>query len=242
MASNNRNSRKAVSERIDDWDVKESTVEHLLDILVALIAMCIILSWSFVTLSVRQHILTIILVPLLVYFTLSFSGMRLRLRERASWLILTDIMAILNVVVLCLYMDSVYISQESNWALKMAFAVVGIVLLLLYVTRVKFMYYLTVPVVLVVNLVLGWAWGFNTAYMLAVVLLLPLPYAATIISHPFYFGIGRVLLGNEYRNYPEQIAKKVRARQKAAQQAEDRRIREDERALKAERKAGRKKA
>ena len=68
--------RKGVSERIDEWDVKESTVERLLDIMIALIALCVILCWGFVTLSVRQHILTMIFVPLMIYFTLSFSASR----------------------------------------------------------------------------------------------------------------------------------------------------------------------
>lgn len=234
--------KKGVSERIEDWDVKESTVERLLDIMIALIALCIILCWGFVTLSVRQHILTMILVPLLIYFTLSFSGMRLRMRERLSWLLFTDILAVVNVIVLCFYMDMVYVNQEADWAYKMAFAVISIVALLLYVTRVKFMYYLTVPAVLVINVVLSLLWGIEMFYALMIVFILPLPYAAFIVNHPFYFGIGRVRMCDGYRHYPEPLAKKVRARQKADQAASDRQINESRKSRKTERKSSKKQA
>ena len=224
--------RKGVSERIDEWDVKESTVERLLDIMIALIALCVILCWGFVTLSVRQHILTMIFVPLMIYFTLSFSGMRLRLRERLSWLIFTDVLAVINVIVLCFYMDSVYVNQEADWMYKMAFALIGSVVLLLYVTRLKFMYYLTVPAVMIINAVMCWLWGIDILYAIVLVLLLPIPYAATLVCHPFYFGIGRVHMRDGYRHVPENLAKKVRAKQRAEQAAKDRQIKE---ARKAER-------
>ncbi len=243
MAKKSRGgSKKGVSERVEDWDVKESTVERLLDLLVALIIMCVILSWSLVTLSVQQHILTIILIPMLVYFTLSFSGMRLRLRERRSWLVVTDAIAIINIVLLTFYMDSVYVNQEPDWVYKMAFAVVSIVVLLLYITRVKFMYYLTVPAVLVINALLWWLWGLDMELVILISLLLPLPFTAFIVRHPFYFGIGRVRVNNQYKQCPEAYAKRYRARQKAERDAEDRRIREEERSMKEGRKSSRKKA
>ncbi len=221
--------KKGVSERIDDWDVEESTVERLLDAMVALIVMCVLLSWSFVTLSVDQHVLTIILIPILIYATLSMPGMRLRLKERMSWLIITDVIAIINAAVLCFYMDTVIVNQSEGWIFKMAFAFVSVFVLLLYVTRLKAMYYITVPAVFVINVVLLWLCGFDMFYVMLFSLLLPMPFAVTIVSHPFYFGIGRLRMKDRYVECPEALARKVRSGR-----------REDKKAARAERRASKK--
>ncbi len=206
----------------EDWDLSESAVERILDILITLIVMCIFLCWSLITFSVRSHIVVIILVPLLIYFTLSSPGMRLRMKERKSPLIITDLVTVFNIALCCLFTDAVYAGSAENMIPKMVIGIVASLLLCLYLCRIKFMYYLIVPLVFVINLVLFTLWDFNTIAGILLTFFMPLPYCLYTFEHPYYFGFGRVKVKGKFRRYPESVAKRMREKQADERKAERR--------------------
>ena len=212
----------------EEWNISESATERLLDLIIALILMCAILCWSLVTFTIREHIVLIILAPLLCYFTLSSPGTRLRLRERRSLLIVTDVLALLNVTLCCLFVDYVYRTEVDYMVPKMVFGILAAVLFCLYISRAKFMYYLIVPATFGVNWAMLLFWGADPMIGVAVIFTMPIPYCLWTFSHPYYFGFGRVKVKDKYRRYPEAIAKRMRAKQAQERKAERReRIRQN---------------
>lgn len=214
--------KKTVSERVDDWDVEESTVENLLNALLALMCLCAILCFSFITFTVKQNFVSIIVIPVVVYILLTSPGMKLRLNEGRSWMLATDILAILNILAYCMFMNRVFADAGDYWALKMLFAFAGIAVVSMYLIRCKPMYYLSAPLFMLFSTALVYLWGFGMGYAILIGMTFPIPFLVTTITHPFYFGIGRVQIKGRYRHYPEPIAKRIRVKQKA-ESAEQRR-------------------
>lgn len=204
------------------WDLSESAIERILDLLISLIVMCVILSWCLVTFSVKEHTIAIVLTPLLIYFTLSSPGMRLRMKERTSMLLVTDISAVFNIALCCLFADYVYFTEPNNTLLKMVFGMASAFILCLYLSRVKAMFYLIVPAVFAINAVMFTFWNVGILIGILMTFLMPLPYCMITFSHPYYFGFGRVKVKGVYRRYPEAVAKRMRAKQAEERKAERR--------------------
>lgn len=229
--------KKTVSERVDDWEIEETTVEHILNLLLALMCLCAILCVSFITFTVKENIISIIVIPIVVYIILSAPGMKLRLKEGRSWMLVTDFLAVVNVFVFCMFMNKVFNDEGDYWMYMMIFGFAGILVDSLYLTRYKPMYYLSAPLFMLFNTALIYLWGFGMGYALIIGMLYPIPFLVTTVTHPFYFGIGRVQIKGKYRHYPEPIAKRIRAKQKAEVTEQRREYKERENAAKSERRA-----
>ena len=215
-----RKKEKKGLSRGEDWDISESAAGRILDVLITLIVMCAFLFWFLITFSVKEHIVLIVLVPLLFYFTVSSPGLRLRLKERWSNLLVTDILILCEIAICCLFADHVYAVQADNMELKLVFSISSAVILSFYLSRAKFMYYLIVPVLFIVNMVVFTISGFEPILGILLTLFIPLPFCVYTFSHPYYFGFGRVKVKGKYRRYPESVAKRMRAKQADERKAE----------------------
>lgn len=212
-----------IGRRIERCDLSQDETERIFDCVLAVVVLCTVLSACMMTASLHRHTISLIMSPILTYLIFSSPGFNLRLRECRSLLIITDIWAVLEIIVLCTYMDRLYFSHAEDMLSKMSFCLVGILGSAAYLCRSMIMYYLSVPFFIVFNTILVSELGATVCEATAFGGFLAMLFVWTLYSNSFYFGIGRVCHEGTFFRMPEEEARYVRKLQRTMERERKRR-------------------
>jgi hypothetical protein len=211
--------KKTLQQRVDDWDVSPVVLNNLINLIIALLVLFVLLAVAYFTLSVKRHLVSLVMFPLLTYVIFSLPSFNLRMRENPSTLIITDIVAVVNIALLSLYLDSSLYAQDSNLLLKAVFCLFGVMMFSAYLARGYYLFYITPFFAPIYNLFFMWMYGVEVLWMAVIAVVLFFLFLRGIWYHKFYFGIGRVCIDDKYVEMPELKAAYIRKEQKKAAKA-----------------------
>lgn len=182
--------KQFLDERIDEIpDHKAST---LVNATFAADLFFVILTVLFFTGRIEEFEITLFFVPIITYVVLESPGFRLRMLEKPTWVAFVDILCAAGIVLLCIETDKVLCEGAVNDVLYAALYLAVIVVLMEFICRNKWAYYLMIPVSFVFGSALALRYIPQYEVLaLTVGAILAISMVMSYQSHAFYFGIGR---------------------------------------------------
>ena len=206
--------KKTLQQRVDDWNVSAPVLNNLINLMIALVVLFVLLAVAYFTLSVKRHLVSLVMFPLFTYVMFSLPSFNLRMREKPSTLIITDIVAMVNIALLSLYLDSCLYAGDSDIILKAVFCLFGIIMFSAYLARGYYMFYITPFFAPIYNMFFLWMHGMDIVWAAIILVAIFFLFLGGMWYHKFYFGIGRVCIKDKYIEMPELKASYIRKVQK----------------------------
>ncbi len=195
--------------RIEKSRLSDREIDSIFDCLLTIVILCVVVSLCLVTFSVKRHVLSIFLIPVFCYILLSSPGFNLRMREYRSLLAITDILVFAELLGLCVFMDRLYYFRADDLILKELLSLIAAAGFIGYLARARIMYYLSVPFIAAVNMLVMYELGCSELEIVSMGLFVVALFAWTLYVNSFYFGYGRAFVDGEFVHLPDDEARYI---------------------------------
>ncbi len=194
---------------IEKSRLSDREIDSIFDCLFTIVVLCVVISFCLVTYSVKRHILSIFLIPIFTYILLSSPGFNLRMREYKSLLAITDVLIVIELIGLCLYMDHLFYIRAHDLLFKELLCLIAAAGYIGYLARARIMYYISVPFIAAVNMVLLYEIGCSELEIVSMGLFVVALFTWTLFVNAYYFGIGRAYIDGKFVHLPDDEARYI---------------------------------